>query len=71
MDIGDNVIYGGERFYVRGVDPAGVDPRFIYLEDARTGKTISVTFEASRRAGGDSTLRLVDTPDRLDGDTGS
>lgn len=43
--IGDEVIWGGERFRVRGVDPAGVDPRCIYLEHARTGKVISVTIE--------------------------
>ena len=45
VDIGDTVIYGGSRFVVRGLDPAGVDPRCVYLEDAKTGQTISVTLE--------------------------
>lgn len=65
MDIGDTVIYGGGRFVVRGIDPAGVDPRFVYLEDATTGKTFSVTFEEpSRAARGDAALHLVADEDR-------
>jgi hypothetical protein len=42
--IGDSVIWGGQRFRVRGADPAGVDPRCVYLEDA-SGKVIAVAFE--------------------------
>ena len=45
MDLGDIVIYGGQRFCVRGVDPVGVHPRYLYLENVRTGKTVSVAFE--------------------------
>jgi len=45
MDLGDIVIYGGRRHYVRGVDPVSVRPRYLYLEDVRTGKTVSVAFE--------------------------
>ena len=61
MDKGDTVIYGGTRFVVRGIDPAGVDPRFVYLEDSRTGQTVSVTFEEpSRTTRSDAVLHLVD-----------
>jgi hypothetical protein len=64
MDLGDIVIYGGERFYLRGMDPIGVQPRFLYLEDARTGRTVSVAIDErsvtrSRSLGG---LRLVPEP---------
>jgi hypothetical protein len=45
MDLGDIVIYGGQRFYVRGVDPVSVHPRCVYLENVGTGKTVSVAFE--------------------------
>jgi hypothetical protein len=45
MDIGDIVSFEGRRFSVRGLDPAGVEPRFVYLEEAGTGRTISVQFE--------------------------
>jgi hypothetical protein len=65
MDIGDTVIYGGGRFVVRGIDPAGVDPRFVYLEDATTGKAFSVTFEEpSRVTRSDATLHVVADEDR-------
>lgn len=61
MDTGDTVIYGGSRFVVRGIDPAGVDPRCVYLEDAKTGKTVSVTYEEpSRATRNDAVLHLVD-----------
>jgi len=61
MDLGDIVIYGGQRFYVRGVDPVGVHPRYLYLEDVRTGKTASVAFEQHPEAKGRSRggIRLV------------
>jgi hypothetical protein len=60
MDIGDIVIYGGKRFSVRGFDPAGVEPRFIYIEDVKTGETISVSFAApSGMRPGSAELRLV------------
>ena len=58
MDLGDIVIYGGQRFYVRGVDPVGVHPRYLYLEDVRTGKTVSVAFEQHPAAKGRSRGRL-------------
>jgi len=60
MDIGDIVIYGGTRFTVRGLDPMGVDPRFLYLEDASTGKTISVVFEERSPGITSNGLRLVE-----------
>jgi hypothetical protein len=68
VDIGDTVIYAGKRFVVRGVDPAGVDPRCIYLEHTTSGETISVSYEVERRTvRGSSVLRLVgdDSPERL------
>ena len=48
MNLGDIVIYGGQRFYVRGVDPLGACPRYLYLENVRTGETLSVAFERNR-----------------------
>jgi len=62
MDTGGRVTYGGSRFVVRGIGPAGVDPRFFYLEDAKTLKTISVTYEEpSRTTRNDAVLlHLVD-----------
>jgi hypothetical protein len=64
MELGDIVIFGGERFYLRGMDPIGVQPRFLYLEDARTGRTVSVAIDErsvarSKSLGG---LRLVPEP---------
>jgi hypothetical protein len=58
MDLGDIVTYGGRRFYVRGVDPVGVHPRYLYLEDVRTGKTVSVAFEHHPAGTGRSRSRL-------------
>jgi hypothetical protein len=45
VKLGDIVIFGGERFFLRGIDPIGVRPRFVYLEDARTGRTLSVALD--------------------------
>ena len=45
MDLGDIVIYGGQRYYVRGIDPVSVHPRYLYLEDVRTGRPVSVALE--------------------------
>jgi hypothetical protein len=61
MDIGDIVIYRGRRYRICGFDPAGVDPRLVYLENAKTGKTVSVVFgELTRARSSDGELRLVD-----------
>jgi hypothetical protein len=57
--IGDSVIWGGQRFRVRGADPAGVDPRCVYLEDA-SGKVIAVAFEDALPRTGSSTRALHD-----------
>jgi hypothetical protein len=60
MDIGDTVNFEGRRFSVRGLDPAGVDPRFVYLEDSTTGSTIAVPFaELLRSALSAAPLHLV------------
>jgi hypothetical protein len=58
MDLGDIVICDGQRYYVRGLDPVGVHPRFVYLEDVRTGKTVSVAFEQHFAATSRSQRRL-------------
>ncbi len=61
MDIGETVVVEGRRFTVRGFDPEGVDPRFVYIEDAKTGETKAVAFaELSRMAPGSAVLHLVD-----------
>jgi hypothetical protein len=66
MDIGDIVIYGGQRFYVRGIDPVGVHPRYLYLEDVGTGKTVSVAFEDHAAPTGRSRDRLRLVRKRVD-----
>jgi hypothetical protein len=45
MDLGDIVSYGGRRYYLRGLDPIGAQPRYVYLEDVRTRESMSVAFE--------------------------
>lgn len=61
MDIGDTVTYDGRRLVVRGIDPAGVHPRCVYLEDAETGRTFSARYEEPSRARRtDGVLHLVD-----------
>ena len=49
MDIGDIVRLEGRRYAIRGLDPDGVEPRLVYLEDAK-GRTISVPFAELLRA---------------------
>ena len=56
MDLGDIVVYGNQQYYVRGVDPVGARPRFVYLENLSTGKQRAVAFEQLGRPGG---LRLI------------
>jgi hypothetical protein len=62
MELGDAVIYSGRRFYLRGFDPAGVAPRYAYLEDAATGMGVQVPFreEWLEMQVGERILRLVD-----------
>jgi hypothetical protein len=61
MEIGDIVMFGGKRFFVRGFDPAGVEPRFVYLQDVESGETISVAFaKPSAATPTRSVLHLVD-----------
>ena len=61
MELGDIVIYRGRRYYVRGIDPVSVHPRFLYLEDVLTGKTLSVALEqpATEKGRSRGRLRLV------------
>jgi hypothetical protein len=51
MDIGDIVIFGGKRYRIAGFDPAGVEPRCVYLRDVRTGQTVSLGYEVLEPAG--------------------
>jgi hypothetical protein len=61
MNIGDTVTYDDRPLVVRGIDPEGVEPRYIYLEDERTGRTFSARYEEPSRAQRtDSFLHLVD-----------
>lgn len=66
MDIGKTVIVEGRRFTIRGFDPAGVDPRFVYLEDTRTRSTIAMSFaDLSRAVQSTTLLRLVDDEEHV------
>ena len=64
MEIGGVVTYRGRPWYVRGFDPHGVTPQYVYLEDARTGRRIAVRRERltapGHRRGEQSGLHLVD-----------
>ncbi len=64
MEIGGVVTFRGRSWYVRGLDPHGVTPQYVYLEDARTGRRIAVRRERltapERPAGQPSPLHLVD-----------
>jgi hypothetical protein len=42
MRIGDEVIYDGRRYVLRGLDPMGIPDRRAHLEDAETGEQIRV-----------------------------
>jgi hypothetical protein len=44
MDIGDIISFCGKRCRVLGVDPVGVEPRLVYLEDVRSGATRAAPF---------------------------
>jgi hypothetical protein len=50
MNLGDLVVLDGRSFQVCGVDPVSVRPRFAYLQEARTGRAISVPFERASAA---------------------
>jgi hypothetical protein len=50
MNLGDVVVLDGRSFNVCGVDPVSVRPRFAYLQEARTGRFISVPFERASAA---------------------
>jgi hypothetical protein len=42
MKIGDLVLHGGRRYYLRGLDPMSVPDRQAILEDALTGEACMV-----------------------------
>lgn len=51
---------------MHGLDPFGVEPRFLYLEDLRTGEKVSVPMGAQVPPAGQGSpgrLRLVDEPE--------
>lgn len=64
MDLGDTVIYRHRRLVVRGIDPAGVEPRLVYLEEEATGRTFSAKYEEPwRTQRTDTSLHLVGSED--------
>ena len=71
MEIGTVVTHRGRAWYVRGFDPYGVTPQYVYLEDVQTGRTLSVLrtrlTSRSRTSRGASPIHLVDNePDPVD-----
>jgi hypothetical protein len=40
MRLGDDIVVDNRLFVLRGLDPASVDARRVYLEDAETGETV-------------------------------
>jgi hypothetical protein len=62
MDIGDVIIWRGRSWHVRGLDPHGVQPRHVYLEDVVSGHTQTVALDRLETDSGRSRrhLRLVD-----------
>jgi hypothetical protein len=42
MKIGEIVLHGGRRYYLRGLDPMSVPDRQAFLEDALTGEACMV-----------------------------
>jgi hypothetical protein len=44
MRIGDTVIYRGEPYILRGLEPMGLPDRRADLEDPRTGEVVRVLF---------------------------
>ena len=45
MKIGDLVLHGGRRYYLRGLDPMSVPDRQAFLEDALTGEARTVPID--------------------------
>jgi hypothetical protein len=45
MRIGDTVLYEGQEFVLRGLDPMSVENRQAELQDPRTGKLIRVPLD--------------------------
>jgi hypothetical protein len=50
MRIGDTVIYRGEPYVLRGIEPMGLVDRRADLEDPRTGEVIRVPLAEVRPA---------------------
>jgi len=44
MEIGTVVTFRGRSWYVRGLDPHGVTPRSVYLEDVDSGRRLTVDY---------------------------
>jgi hypothetical protein len=42
MNIGEIVLYEGQQYYLRGLDPMGLPQRQAFLEDALTGAARTV-----------------------------
>ena len=45
MRIGDTVLYEGQEFVLRGVDPMSVVNRQVELQDPRTGEVVRVPLD--------------------------
>jgi hypothetical protein len=45
MKIGDLVLYQGQHYYLRGLDPMSVPQRQAFLEDASTGQEVTAPID--------------------------
>jgi hypothetical protein len=45
MKIGDTVLYEGQEFVLRGLDPMSVENRQAELQDPRTGEVVRVPLD--------------------------
>ena len=52
MEIGDNVIYKGKSYVLRGLEPMSVPDRRAELEDPESGELISVPVALLEHASG-------------------
>jgi hypothetical protein len=73
MEIGTVVTFRGRSWYVRGFDPYGVTPQYVYLEDVQTGRRSSVLrarlVSPGRARRGTSPIHLVDNEPEADAET--
>jgi hypothetical protein len=58
MNIGDDLIWRGQRWRVRGFDPVSAVPRLVYLEHVLSGRTLTLRHEQLERAKPAPSLRV-------------